>query len=199
MSELSLARRIAAALVSRPPVYRLVQRLAGQARVAAQLRSSLPRGADAAATLDVGSAEGGFSARLAIDPVFVDIDARPLLAMRRSRPRARAAAANASALPFPDRAFDVSLCVAVSHHLEDGELDGVLAELRRVTRSHLVFLDALRNDGRALSRLLWRFDRGPHPRTKAELEAALGRKFRLGAPEEFTVYHQYVLWVASPL
>lgn len=191
-------RRALGVLVSRPLVYGFVQNLAGQARIAQRLRAALaalPPGR----VLDVGSAEGSFASRLEVDPVFVDLDPRPLLALRRQRRGSRAAAADATRLPFPDQAFDVSLCVAVSHHLDDGQLERVIAELGRVTSRDLLFLDALRNDQRALSRWLWLHDRGRHPRTIGELRAALERRFRLREEREFTIYHRYVLWVASPL
>ncbi len=190
--------RMAAALVSRPSIYAMVQTLAGQRRVARRLRdalAALPPGR----LLDVGSAEGGFASRLGRDPVFIDLDPRPLAALRRRGRGSRAAAADAASLPFPDRAFDVSACVAVSHHLDDPQLEKVVAELGRVTSGTLLFLDALRNDGRALSRWLWRYDRGRHPRTLDQLRIALERRFRLLEEQEFTIYHQYVLWVATPL
>jgi len=191
-------QRLAASLVSRPSVYGLVQALAGQGRVAARLRealASLPAGR----LLDVGSADGGFASRLDREAVFVDLDPRPLVALRRRGRGSFAAAADAACLPFPDRAFDVSVCVAVSHHLDDGQLERVVAELGRVTSGTLLFLDALRNEDRAVSKWLWRYDRGRHPRTRDQLREALERRFQLGEKREFTVYHQYVLWVASPL
>lgn len=190
--------RMAAALVSRPSIYAMVQILAGQRRVAGRLGdalAALPPGR----LLDVGSAEGGFASRLGRDPVFIDLDPRPLAALRRRGRGSRAAAADAACLPFAARAFEVSACVAVSHHLDDFQLERVVAELGRVTSGTLLFLDALRNDGRALSRWLWRYDRGRHPRTLDQLSGALQRRFRLLEKHEFTIYHQYVLWVASPL
>lgn len=190
--------RLAGRIVSNPAVYRLVQNLAGQGQVAARLRSALAELEPRARLLDVGSAEGGFAARLGVDPVFVDLDPRPLAALLRRRHGSRAAAADATALPFADAAFDLSLCVAVTHHLDERQLELVVADLARVTRRHLVFLDALRNDGRALSRWMWKLDRGRYPRTREQLRQALERRFTLSVAREFTVYHQYVLWVASP-
>lgn len=196
----NLFERAAASLVSRPLVYEIVQTLAGQARVAALLRSALESlGARMGESiLDVGSAEGGFAARLGIDPVYVDIDVLPLLALRRRRLGSRAVAADAVELPFSEKSFDAALCAAVSHHLDGAQFEKVVSELARVTRRHLVFVDAVRNDGRAVSRWLWRFDRGRYPRTREALASVLERHFVFGAPETFTVLHQYVVWVASP-
>jgi Methyltransferase domain len=185
------------AIVSRPAVYAIVQNLAGQAEIAARLRDAIAELGPLPVFLDVGSAEGGFSSRLDANPVFVDLDPRPLAALLRRRPAARALAADAAALPFADAAFDASLCVAVSHHLDDGQLDRVIGELARVSR-RVVFLDALRNDDRAVSRWLWRFDRGRHPRTRDRLRGALERRLIVEREGAFTVFHQYALWVATP-
>jgi SAM-dependent methyltransferase len=191
--------RVAASLVSRPAVYRLVQTLAGQRRVAERLRRSLPEAPAGSRFLDLGSSEGSFAAYLRIDPIFVDLDPRPLLTLRTRRPGSRVVAADAGALPFPDAAFDVTLCVAVAHHLDDSLFERVAAEIARVTRSHFVFLDPLRDEKRAVSRWLWRYDRGRFPRTRAEIERRLASHFSLSPPEEFAVFHRYVLWVGAPL
>ncbi len=190
--------RWAAALVSRPLFYDAIQNLAGQAKVAARLRGALAGIGPIARVLDVGSADGGFAARLGVDPVFVDFDPRPLIALRRRRPDSRPVAADATLLPFRDGAFDTVLCVAVAHHLDDEQLERAVSELGRVAHRSLVFLDALRDDDRSTSRWLWRLDRGRNPRTAGELRRALERRFRLASEEEFTVYHRYVIWVGAP-
>ena len=194
----SVLQRIASSLVSQPRVYKFVQALAGQPRIAARVREVFSANPTDGRVLDVGSSEGSFAERLNLDLLFVDVDWKPLVSLRRRRPGSRAAAASATDLPFADRAFDVTLCVAVSHHLDDAQLEAAIRELARVTRGHLVFLDAIRNERRALSRWLWRFDRGRYPRTRAELEAALGRGFHLRRSDAFAVRHQYVIWVAAP-
>ncbi len=190
-------QRLAAALVSRPFVYDLVQNLAGQAKVAERLRGALerlPRGR----VVDVGSAEGGFALRLGIAPVCVDLDPRPLAALRRRSSAARAVAADAARLPFGDGAFDLALCVAVFHHVDDAALSAVVAELARVSSGRLLLLEPLRNDARRVSRWLWHYDRGRHPRTREQLEAILEPHFRVDEAVEFAVYHEYLICVATP-
>ena len=71
------------------------------------------------------------------------------------------------------------------------------SQVSRVSR-RVVFLDALRNDDRMLSRWLWRFDRGRHPRTRDRLRDALERRLVVERESAFTVLHEYVLWVATP-
>ncbi len=190
-------QRLAAALVSRPFVYDLVQNLAGQARVAGRLREiahRLPRRRVA----DIGSASGGFSLRLGIDPVFLDLDPRALKALRRKAPGARAVAADAARLPLGDAGFDLALCVAVLHHLDDATLAAVVPELARVCSGRLLLLEPLRNDRRAVSRWLWRYDRGRHPRTRDEIVASLAGHFRIEEEIAFAVYHEYLICVAVP-
>lgn len=195
---LSLLQRLAAALVSRPFVYELVQDLAGQAKVAERLRTALDRLPPHRRALDVGSAAGGFALRVGIAPVCLDLDPRPLLALRRREPSAKAVAADAARLPFPDGAFDLTLCVAIFHHVDDATLARAVTDLARVTSGHLLLLEPLRNDARRISRWLWHYDRGRHPRTRSELIATLGRCFQVDEAIEFAVYHQYLLCVARP-
>jgi ubiquinone/menaquinone biosynthesis C-methylase UbiE len=189
--------RIAHALVSIPGVYDLVQTIAGQRRMARRLRqtmATLPAGR----MVDVGSAGGGMADRLGIEPVYVDIDVRPLLARRRRAVAARLVGADAARLPFSGESFEVAICLFVSHHLSDVEFRVVVGELARVTKGVLFFADAVRNEGRLLSRLLWRYDRGRNPRTKAEILAALGAAFEIAGASDFQAWHQYVLCVARP-
>ena len=194
----TLLQRLAASLVSRPFVYELVQSLAGQARVAERLRATLDRLPPHRRALDVGSAAGGFALRVGIAPVCLDLDPRPLLALRRRESSAKALAADAARLPFSDDAFDLTLCVAIFHHIDDDTLGRVVTELSRVTSGHLLLLEPLRNDARRASRWLWHFDRGRHPRTRGDLVAILGRSFQVDEAIEFAVYHQYLLCVARP-
>jgi SAM-dependent methyltransferase len=59
---------------------------------------------------------------------------------RADQPHARVgfAAAELSHLPVPSRAFDLTLCVNVLHHIELSDQPRALCELSRVTRRHLV-------------------------------------------------------------
>ena len=192
-----MLRRLAHAIGSIPVLYDLVQRLVGQAKVAARVREAielLPRGR----TLDVGSAGGRMADRIGLRPVFADVDLRPLAARRLRVGEAQVVGCDAVNLPFPDRCFDLSLCFFVSHHLSDREFRRALADLARVTAGALVFADAVRNDRRVVSRWLWRYDRGQHPRTENTIVSFLGERFDLSEVVHFSVYHQYMLCIAHP-
>ncbi len=190
-------QRLAAALVSRPFVYDLVQTLSGQSRIAVRLREivdRLPRRRVA----DIGSAAGGFAQRLGVDPVFLDLDPRALAALRRRTPGAHAVAADASRLPLADGGFDLALCLAVFHHLDDATVAAAVAELARVCSGRLLLLEPLRNDRRRVSRWLWHYDRGRHSRTRDELVTILAAHFRVEEEIAFAVFHQYLICVAVP-
>jgi ubiquinone/menaquinone biosynthesis C-methylase UbiE len=191
-------QRIAASLVSRPAIYDLVQRAAGQEIVSRRLRAATER-LPPALCLDVGGSSGGFARRLGAETVCLDVDLRPLLALKRSDPRARALAGDGARLPFPTGTFQRTLCVMVFHHVDDDTLPGLVAELSRVTSGHLVFLEPLLNPRRAVSRFLWNYDRGRHPRDRARLLDALSKNFVVEETTEFAVYHQYLLAIARSL
>jgi hypothetical protein len=105
--------------------------------------------------------------------------------------------ASGTKLPFDDAGVDYSLCVDVSHHLLDDEFDDLVSELARVTRTKLVFVDALRVS-RLASRLLWTIDRGSYPRPLEAVRTTLERRFVLDELDVFTIHHTYVMAVARP-
>jgi len=193
----SLLQRAAAALVSRPWIYELVQDLTGQAKTAERLRSVI-RKLPHERMLDVGSAAGGLAGKLGASPVCVDVDLEPLAALKGRRSESACVAADGARLPFGPASFDLTLCVAVCHHVDDLTLPEMLAELARVTSGRLVVLEPLRNDGRGVSRFLWRYDRGRHPRTREELVRRVGERFRVEETVEYRLYHDYWLCVARP-
>jgi SAM-dependent methyltransferase len=192
-------QRFAAAVVSRPVFYDLVQKAAGQEKVAERLRA-MASGLPVRRVLDVGSASGGLATRIGLRPICLDLDPRPLVRLRRraGRDPSSAVAGDAARLPFPGAAFDLTLCAMVFHHLDDETVRRVVAELSRVTAGRLLFLEPLRNEGRRISRLLWKYDRGRHPRSREELLALLGVAFELVDVREFAVYHEYVICLAAP-
>lgn len=192
-----MLRRLAHAIGSIPGLYDLLQKLAGQGKVASRASEAialLPRGR----TLDVGSAGGRMADRIGLTPVFADIDLTPLAARRRRGGEPPVVGCDAVNLPFPDLCFDLSLCFLVSHHLSDKEFRRALEDLARVTAGSLVFADAVRNDRRGVSRWLWRYDRGRHPRTEDTILSFLRERFDLTKVVRFSVYHQYMLCVARP-
>ena len=192
-----MLKTLAHAVTSRPVLYQMTQVLLGQNRSRRQLEQVLS-GRRQGRCLAIGSSAGALERSLVPDAVGVDIDVLPLLQMKRLAPGAEAVAGDAASLPFLRRTFDLSLCIAVSHHLDDDSLQSTFEEIRRVTRGTFVFLDAVRNDSRAMGRLLWRYDRGSHPRTRSELVRAIEQCFTIERTVVYRYLHEYLICVARP-
>jgi ubiquinone/menaquinone biosynthesis C-methylase UbiE len=127
--------------------------------------------------------------------LWLDSDS-PKLAGFRGKSQAPAILGDATRLPLRDGSVDWALAVGMSHHLTDPELSRTLDELRRVVRKRLFFLDAVVTPGYT-SRLLWRYDRGRHPRSADVLRKQLAMRFNIVSDEEFTVLHRYLLVTGS--
>jgi hypothetical protein len=63
---------------------------------------------------------------------------------------------DATQLSFQDRTMDAALCVAMAHHLSDGELEAMRADAAPVVRERLIFVDAVTVPRSLASALLWR-------------------------------------------
>jgi ubiquinone/menaquinone biosynthesis C-methylase UbiE len=158
-----------------PRAYDAVQRLVGCRQ---NLRRLAPHLADSGGqiVLDLGAGTG--TCRRLVPPsgryVWLDNDPRKLRAFRARQPSATAVLGDAARIGLRDKSVDVILCVAVSHHLQDGELRDLLAECARVCRGKLIFLDAVKQSASRLSRWMWKYE------------------------EQYAVLHHYVLWVGRP-
>jgi SAM-dependent methyltransferase len=88
--------------------------------------------------LDVGCGTGILASRLADEGYRVtgaDPSAGMLDHLRERDPRVQAVAASADQLPFEDGAFDLTMCVAVLHHIaEHDAVRRCLVEMVRVTK-----------------------------------------------------------------
>jgi SAM-dependent methyltransferase len=191
----ALLRRV----VGDPKVYDAVQRLFGLEHTRRRLRPLL---ADTAGrlVLDVGAGTGLVQPLLPPTAryVWLDNDVDKLRGARPAGGRLRGILGDATRLGLRDGTVDVALCLAMSHHLADHELEAMLAELARVVRERLVFLDAVVVPSSLRSRLLWSLDRGRHPRTLPALRAAIERRFEIRTLEQYAVYHRYLLCTAAP-
>jgi len=186
-----MLKRFAERVASNPRAYELIQSLLGARVMFRALQEAIPD--RNALTLDVGSSSGGAVAKIVAKTIAIDIDLAPLAL------RARVAVqGDARAIPLRGRSVPMTTCVAVSHHLDDTGLAAALAEIARVTSGVFVFVDAVRNDRRFLSRLLWRYDRGANPRTAVELESAIAREFEIERVVRFQYLHQYWLAIGRP-
>jgi uncharacterized protein YbaR (Trm112 family) len=192
----TLAQRALHSVVAVPFVYDFVQRLAGAQRIFERMRPILEQ-TDGAIVLDAGAGTGTVEALLPRSARYVWLDPDPQkLNGFRHKSEAPAVLGDATRIPFKDGLVDWAISIAVSRHLDDEELAGMLDELRRVVRKRLFFLGAVVTPAYA-SRLLWRYDRGRHPRSADSLRKQLATRFDIVSDEEFTVLHRYLLVTGS--
>lgn len=189
-------------LASHGWVYDRIQDLVGAGEVYRRLGRHLAAGQSPHWLLDVGGGTGRTRSVLSSGARYVclDMELPKLSQLRRNGRDGAPVQGDATLMPFRTASVDLIVCVDVSHHLTDGELDVVLSEVRRVLRpsGQMVFLDAVLND-RWIGQTLWRLDRGSHPRRAAELRAAVTRGFRIRDEEQFRLAHEYLLLVSQPL
>lgn len=194
--------RILHSIVARPRVYDLVQFLAGASVIRRRMAARVTGLGKISLLVDVGGGTG--AGREVVPPgvpyLCLDIDPVKICGFAAKNPGAWAAVADATRMPLPDASADAVILMFVAHHLGDEMLDAFLREAARVMRpgGALVFADPLWAPRRWPGRLLWRYDRGSHPRTAARLREALSRHFDVAHWDEFAVWHAYVLAVARP-
>ncbi len=185
-------------VVGDPRVYDLVQRTLGLERLRRRVRPFLET-LETGSLLDVGAGTANFLPVIPahLEYLALDVDPLKLAGLRSKHPAVQTILASGTSMPLADASVDHALCVDVSHHLPDDELGALFAEIARVVRRTLVFVDALKVP-RVASRLLWGIDRGSHPRPLETLRASLAASFDVTTLETFTIHHSYVLVVATP-
>jgi ubiquinone/menaquinone biosynthesis C-methylase UbiE len=189
-------------VVARPWVYDCVQCLVGARTVRRRVAGQTQRIPSASRVLDVGGGTGAVNdwCQADVDYVCLDIDPVKIEGFLARNPRGRAILADATSIPLADASIDVVLCNSVTHHLDDRQLDAMVAEAARVLRpsGRLILTDAIWKRSRRVGRLFWHYDRGSHPRTAEVLRSTIGGHLRIDHWEHFAVWHEYVLCVAVP-
>ncbi|MGH7214997.1 MAG: class I SAM-dependent methyltransferase [Tepidisphaeraceae bacterium] len=190
-------------LVSHPAVYDAVQRAAGAKAIARWLAAHTGEQRGSRVVLDLG---GGTGLHRALWPaaelyVCLDLDEQKLSGFRARHPRDAAVQGDAGAIPLASGCADAVFCSNMSHHLDDRVLSCMMAEAARVLKpdvGRLVFVDAVWAPRRLVGRLLWRYDRGSHPRTADHLRQTIAQHFRVARWERMAIFHEYVLCIAAP-
>ena len=102
--------------------------------------------------------------------------------------------ANATNIPLADNCIDLILCIAVTHHLTNPELELMVQESHRVLKEtgKFILIDAVRTN-RLLSKMMWKYDRGSYPRTYAEIISTIGQRFNVVRIKRFKRLHEYIL------
>lgn len=185
-------------VAANPSAYDFIQRLAGRETNLRRLAPHLDA-AGGGLLLDIGAGtgEGIRAAPPSARYLWLDRDLRKLEGFTAKKRRGLALVADGARIARRTKSVDVALCMAVSNHLPDAELEALLAEVARVCRKRFVFLDAVATP-RLLSRLLWRYDRGSHPRGEARLREAFARWFEIEREERYTTWHRFLLCSGTP-
>lgn len=188
-------------LASAGPVYDSIQTACGIKLIYRRFRRILGAYSGFHTVLDFGGGTGRFQSLMPANCKYYCLDNEaPKLQRFRSRTAgALAILGDATTTPVAGARIDLAVCLAVSHHLNDFELQQMLSEIKRVLRpgGHLMFYDALWRRSWLPGRLLWSLDRGSNPRTKETLLGILTQHLRIIHQEEFRLGHEYLVLVAS--
>jgi ubiquinone/menaquinone biosynthesis C-methylase UbiE len=182
-------------------VYDAVQRIAGDLQLQQRLALHFGNVPPGSRVVDFGGGTGRLAARLP-DRIYICLDS-DIQKLRSFVSRSRngvALVASATRSPIRTASADAVLCIKVTHHLTDSELEAMLGEAARIVRPGgvLIVADAIRSP-RWMSRLLWSLDRGSHPRTVDLLERMLPAAYRPVGQERFRLrgFHDFWLCIAS--
>jgi SAM-dependent methyltransferase len=180
-------------------IYDGLQRVLGRRVTRERLRRHLaafPRGT----ILDIGAGTGSWTelAPAGARYIGIDLDANMLAQLRTKFPSTLVVIGDAARLGIASGCADLTMCIAVAHHLAPGPFAALVDELARITRGSLLFLDAIRPRGFGASWLLWQIDRGAYPRTEAELLDAISARFDIRTVERHSIHHSYVLCIGTP-
>ena len=182
------------------PVYDMIQFIFGVKFIDRRFRRVLEHYPGYHTVLDIGAGTGRIRNQLSSDCTYYCIDNEmPKLVQLRKTTNGLAILGDATQTPVAGASTDLVLCVAMSHHLSDSQLEQALSEVRRVLRPGgvLMFHDALWSPGWLPGRILWALDRGSNPRSKEDLISVLSRYVRIIHQEEFRMVHKYLLLAAS--
>lgn len=183
-----------------PAVDNWVQSVLGSsAELERRLAAKVGRLPQHAIILDVGGGSGLPSSLWPAGATYVclDLDASKLATFRRKNGSGVALIGDGTAIPFGAGSVDLVVCKNTTHHLSDDQLPVLFRECARVLKPgrRLLLLDAVKAPDRLQSRLLWRYDRGSHPRPIDTLRQAAAQEFEVEDWEVFATHHRYVLGV----
>ena len=187
------------ALAAHPVIYDMIQRAFGSVRIRRLMTDTLEKhGPSRGVALDVGGGTGLNSAAVPAGLVYICLDPDPVK-LHAARAIGLCVRGDGRAIPIATGSVALTLCTAVSHHLDDADLAATIVEMRRLLEpgGTLLFLDALATS-RVSSRALWRLDRGSHPRNAAALEDTIARCFEVVHQTRMRHLHEYLLIVATP-
>lgn len=186
-------------VLDNPYLYDVLQTM-GAHHVTARRLEGVLSAAAGQEVLDIGAGTGNLAQVLPPNAIYRALDNDPVKMERLQSkvPNAQCLLRSAMDTGLADASVDWTVCVAVSHHLDDLQLAEVIAEMARVTSGRMVFLDALWTGKWGLQRVLWRYDRGFYPRRFAVLLDALREHFDLERVDRYKQLHDFFLCIGRP-
>ncbi len=150
--------------------------------------------------LDVGAGTGNIAQLLPQSTIYIGLDNDPkkLRGYKAKWPFGLAILGDATRIGLKDKSVSYAFCVDLAHHLSDNELSFLFRELARVVKRKLIFVDPIENKKSKISNLLWKYDRGSHPRSPKALYSTMESWFEVEHIEHFAVYHHYILCIGIP-
>lgn len=195
--------RILHKIVAHPRIYDWVQMLAGAELLRRRLAVIVVQRCHSSPgiVLDLGGGTGLYRGLWpsAGHYVCLDLDMAKLRGFREKRSGDPALCADATRVPFNTGSVDVVVCTSLSHHLSDEHLEQMVSESARILRAGgtFVFIDPVWAPSRPIGRLIWKYDRGSHPRRPGHLHAVISNHLRVVHEERYAIYHEYLLCVGT--
>lgn len=195
-----MVTRLAHALAARPAVYNAIQRAAGVETVLRQVRAVTAAIPAPGRAVDIGGGTGMLRNVWPAATRYVNVEPDPakLTGFRRADSAGWAIQGDGTRLPVQPAACDAVTIQFVLHHLDNDALGAMLSECARILKpgGRLIVVEPLWEPRRLAGRLLWRYDRGRHPRDAETIRAALAAVGPIDMWRTFAIYHAYVIAVA---
>ena len=198
----ALLTRLIHKFASNPVVYDVSQKIAGSGPLDPALAQVTSIAAADARVLDVG---GGTGRSRHLWPrsctyVLIDTDAVMLSGLAAARRPGFPVRGDATTLPIASCTIDWVLCKQVSHHISDDGLADLFSEIRRVLKpgGQFIYVDCVWRPESRIARMLWKYDRGSHPRAEEELRRAFDPYFEILDVRSCVNNHRYVMFALSP-
>lgn len=186
-------------IVANPQVYNVVQYFFGTPIAYRHIREVMGSLSAQQVLVDIGGGTGISLNFLSGDFRYlcVEIDPVKFGSFAGHQPHHLAILGDGTHLPIADSCVDVALCAFVAHHLTDTQLRQALSEAMRVLKPGgcFILVDPLWRSKHVVSRLLWAYDRGDHPRTAERLLEMLAQYGITYETRRFSVFHGYLLAV----
>ena len=195
-----MLKRSLQAIMSVPVMYDGMQRFFGVNKKKRILRKLLAFDGRREIVVDVGGGTGLYKDLWPAHFTYVCLDADPekLRGYTDKYPQGQKICSDAGQLGLRSSSVDSVFCSSMSHHIQEELLEKVIQEMARVIKPGglLVFIDAVWIPERRLNRFLWSLDRGEHPHTAQVLEKLIGKYSQIETFEKFSIYYDYVLFIA---